>query len=156
MALSWVDNPLSSHVCGLFAHEPRISLGSVDVLKLLAEQERNGCPDLAGSEGQGTIRVSERLLNTIITEQLRESAAVRELHVSPRAGDRFGVRLLLAKPSFLPAITLEAIIATQPSLPADPVLALTLSGLGGLLRFAGPAAGLFNVLPAGVRMEGVR
>jgi hypothetical protein len=100
--------------------------------------------------------VSERLLNTIIAEQLQGSAAMRELHVSPRAGDRFGVRLLLAKPSFLPAITLEVIIEKQPSLPADPVLVLTLSGLGGLLRFAGPVAGLFNVLPPGVRMEGER
>jgi hypothetical protein len=128
----------------------------VDVLRLFAEQERSGFPDLAGSEGQGTIRVSERLLNTIITEQLRDSTAVRELHVSPRAGDRFGVRLLLAKPSFLPAIPLEVIVEKQPLLPADPVLVLTLSGLGGLVRFAGPAVGLLTVLPPGVRIEGER
>ncbi len=128
----------------------------MDFLRLFAEQERSGFPDLAGSEGQGTFRVSERLLNTMITEQLRDSAVVRELHVSPRAGDRLGVRLLLAKPSFLPAISLEVIIEKQPSLPGDPVLVLTLSGLGGLLRFAGPAAAMFNVLPPGVRMEGER
>ena len=62
----------------------------------------------------------------------------------------------MAKPSFLPAITLEVIITKQPSLPDDPVLTLTLSGLGGLLRFAGPAAGFLNVLPPGVRIEADR
>jgi len=127
----------------------------MDFLALFAEQERQGFADLAGSEGQAAIRVSERLLNTIIAEQLRGSASIRELHVSPRAGNRFGVRLVLAK-SFLPAISLDVAIDKQPSLPGDPVLALTLSGMGGLLRFAGPAAGFLNVLPPGVRMEGDR
>jgi hypothetical protein len=76
--------------------------------------------------------------------------------VAPRAGDRFGVRVLLAKPSFLPPITLEVVIDKQPSLPDDPVLGLTLSGMGGLLRFAGPLAGFFTSLPPGVRLEGER
>jgi len=128
----------------------------VDFFKLFAEQERDGFRDLAGSEGQGALRVSERLLNTIVTEQLRGSGAVRELNISPRVGNRFGVRLVLAKPSFLPPISLEVIIEKQPALPDDPVLGLTLSGLGGLLRFAGPAASFLNVLPPGVRMEGER
>lgn len=128
----------------------------MDFLKLFADQERHGFPDLAGSEGQGVIRVSERQLNAIIAEQVRGSASIREVQVSPRAGDRFGVRLAVAKPSFLPPIALEVVIDKQPVLPDDPVLALTLSGLGGLLRFAGPAAGFLNVLPPGVRMEGER
>jgi hypothetical protein len=128
----------------------------VDVLKLFADQERSGFQDLAGSEGQGSIRVSERLLNTVITEQLRGSAAIREVHVSPRAGNRFGVRLALAKPSFLPPISLDVVIEKQPSLPEDPVLVLALSGMGGLLRFAAPAVGFLRVLPPGVRMEAER
>ena len=106
----------------------------MDFLRLFAEQERQGFADLAGSEGQ---------------------AAIRELHVSPRAGDRFGVRVVLAK-SFLPPISLDVVIDKQPSLPGDPVLALTLSGMGGLLRFAGPVAGFLKALPPGVRMEGDR
>jgi hypothetical protein len=76
--------------------------------------------------------------------------------VSPRAGNRFAVRLALKKPSFLPPLSLEVIVEKQPSLPDDPVLALTLSGLGGLLRFAGPLAGFMKSLPPGVRMEGER
>jgi hypothetical protein len=128
----------------------------MDFLKLFADQQRRGFFDLAGSEGQAVIRVSERLLNEIVTEQIQRSASIRELHVTPRAGNRLGVRVVVAKPSFLPPITLEVLIDKQPSLPGDPVLGLTLSGLGGLLRFAGPAAGFFKALPPGVRMEGER
>jgi hypothetical protein len=128
----------------------------MDFLALFAEQERQGFVDLAGSEGQAAIRVSERLLNTIIAEQLRGWWSIREVRVSPRAGDTFGVRLVVAKPSFIPPISLGVSIDKQPALPEDPVLALTLSGVGGLLRFAGPAAAFMNVLPPGVRMEGER
>ena len=127
----------------------------MDYLKLLADQERQGFPDLAGSEGQGAIRVSERLLNTILAGQLSGSASIRELRVSPRVGNRFGVRIVLAK-SFIPPISLDVLIDKQPSLPGDPVLGFTLSGMGGLLRFAGPVAGFLKALPPGVRMEGDR
>jgi hypothetical protein len=128
----------------------------VDFLELFADQERNGFQELAGSEGHVVFRVSERLLNAFLSERLSASTSIRELHVSPRAGNRLGVRLVVMKPSFLPPIALDVIIDKQPSLPDDPVLGLTLSGIGGLLRFAGPAAGFFKVLPPGVRMEGER
>jgi hypothetical protein len=128
----------------------------MDFLKLFADQAQHGFPDLAGSEGQAAIRVSERLLNTILADTMRESGRVRELKVSPRAGNHLGVRVVLAKPSFLPPITFDVIIDKQPSLPNDPILGLTLSGIGGLLRFAGPAAGFFKALPPGVQMEGER
>ena len=125
----------------------------MDFLALFAEQEQVGFRDFAGSDGQGSIKLSESLLNAILTEQLRGSTVVRELRVSPRAGNRFAVRLSLVKPSFLPAISLEVIVEKQPSLPDDPVLVLALSGVGGLLRFAG---GFLKALPPGVRMEGER
>ena len=128
----------------------------MDFLKLFADQERHGFPDLAGSEGHAVIRLSERILNAIILEQIAGSASIRELHVTPRAGNRLGVRVVVTKPSFLPPITLEVLIDKQPSLPDDPVLGLTLSGMGGLLRFAGPAAGFLKALPPGVTMEGER
>ena len=66
---------------------------AVDFLALFADQERAGFPDLIGSEGQGAIKLSEALLNTVITGQLRDSASIRELHVSPRAGNKFAVRV---------------------------------------------------------------
>ena len=81
----------------------------MDYLKLFADQERQGFPDLAGSEGQGAIRVSERLLNTILAGQLSGSASIRELRVSPRAGNRLGVRIVLVK-SFIPPISLDVLI----------------------------------------------
>lgn len=128
----------------------------MNFLKLFADQEGRGFPDLAGSEGNAVVRVSARLLNSFITEEIRGSASIRELQVTPRANNRLGVRVVVAKPSFLPPITLEVLIDKQPSLPGDPVLGMTLSGLGGLLRFAGPAAGFFKSLPPGVRMDGER
>lgn len=125
----------------------------MDFLRLFADQERHGFPDLAGSSGEGSVRVSERLLNGIIADQLEGSASIKSLHVTPRAGARFGVRVSLAKPSFLPALSLEVSVEKQPSLPDDPVMVLGLSGLGGILRFAG---GFLTSLPPGVRMEGER
>ena len=127
----------------------------VDFLALFADQERQGFPDLAGSDGQGSIEVSERLLNTILSEQVRGSTAIRELYVSPRAGGRFEVRFALGKP-FLPPMTLDVTVDKQPSLPDDPVIGLTLSGMGGLPRLAGPLAGMITGLPEGVRMDGPR
>jgi hypothetical protein len=128
----------------------------MDLSRLVADQQRRGFSDLAGSDGQGTIRVSQGLLNAIISDQVQRSPAVREVHVTPRAGNRLGVRLVIAKPSFLPPISLEVSIDKQPSLPDDPVLGLTLSGMGGLLRFAGPVSAFFNSLPPGVRIVGDR
>src|SRR4249919_793835 len=106
MAISCVDNPLSSHT-------------GMDLLKLFAEQARHGFPDLAGSDGHAAIRVSERLLNTILADELRGSTTIRELQVSPRPGNHLGVRVVVVKPSFLPPITLDVIIDKQPSLPHD-------------------------------------
>lgn len=151
MQIGGLSRGVSPVVC-----DGALLLVPMDVLALFAAQEKQGFPGLAGSEGHASIRVSERMLNTALADALRGSGAIRELHVSPRAGNRLGVRLVAAKPSFLPPISFEVIIDKQPSLPDDPVLGLTLSGIGGLLRFAGPAAGFFTALPPGVRMEGER
>jgi len=125
----------------------------MDFLRLFADQERHGFPDLAGSSGEGSIHVSERLLNGIIADQLEGSASIKSLHVTPHAGDRFSVRASVAKASFLPPISIEVVVEKQPSLPGDPVMVLGMSGLGGLLRFAGA---FLKSLPPGVRMEGER
>lgn len=128
----------------------------MNIPRLLADQQRHSFTDLAGSDGHAAIRVSERLLNTILADEIQGSGTIREIQVSPEAGNQLRVRLVVVKPSFLPPITFNVIIDKQPSLPDDPILGLTLSGVGGLLRFAGPAAGFFKVLPPGVRMEGER
>jgi len=124
------------------------------VLDLIAQQQRTGFADVAGSEGQASIRVTDRLLNQVIATELQRSHAVREAHVRALSGDRFAVTLVLAKPSFLPPINIDVLIERQPSLPDSPVLVLKLAGIGGLTRFVGPAAAFLNVLPAGIRMTG--
>ena len=42
----------------------------MDMMSLLADQERRGFADLAGSGGQGVVRVSERLLNAAIAQMV--------------------------------------------------------------------------------------
>jgi hypothetical protein len=127
-----------------------------DVLELIAQQQRVNFADAAGTEGQATIRLTDRILNQIIALELRQSRTIREAQVSARDGDRFDVRLRLAKPSFLPPLTIGIVVERQPSLPDSPVLVLKLEGIGGLTRFAGPAAAFLNVLPPGIRMVGDR
>lgn len=126
------------------------------VLELIAQQQQIGFADVAGSEGQATIRLNDRLLNQIISTELKRSTVIREVQVRALAGDRLDVRLVLVKPSFLPPINIGVLIERQPSLPDSPVLVLKLAGLGGFTRFAGPAAAFLNVLPSGVRMAGER
>jgi hypothetical protein len=126
------------------------------VLELIALQQRSGFADVLGSEGQATLRVTDRLLNQIVTAELRHSRVLRELNIQPLDRDRFAVRFALAKPSFLPPFTIGVVIERQPAMPNDPVLVLKLEGAGGLMRFTGPAAAFLNVLPPGVRMFGDR
>jgi hypothetical protein len=126
------------------------------VLELIAQQHRAGFADLAGTEGQASIRVTDRLLNQIVATELAQSRAIRQVRVHAMNGDRLTVQLVLAKPSFLPPLNFEVDIERQPSLPQSPELVLKLAGLGGLTRFAGPAAAFLNVLPPGIRMIGDR
>jgi hypothetical protein len=126
------------------------------VLELIAQQQRTRFADLTGTEGQATIRVTDGLLNQIIATELHRSRAIREARVRALGGDRLSVHLVLAKPSFLPALNIGVLIERQPALPDTPVLVLKLSGAGSLVRFAGPAAAFLNVLPPGIRTVGDR
>ena len=126
------------------------------LLALLNRQQAAGFAGLAGTEARVALRVSAQLLNEAIGAFAGASPAVRERAVAPRAGNRFDVHVKLTKPAFLPAINLTATIERQPHLPADPTVVLQLSGVGGMMRFAGPAMGAFGTLPPGVRMDGDR
>ena len=123
---------------------------------LLNRQQAAGFAGLSGTEARAAVRVSAQLLNEAIGAFAGASPAVRELAVTPRAGNRVDVSVKLAKPAFLPAINLTATIERQPQFPADPTVVLQLSGIGGMMRFAGPAVGAFGSLPPGVRMDGDR
>jgi len=126
------------------------------VLDLIALQQRSGFADLAGSEGQGSIRLTDQLLNQIIATATQGARAVRDLQVRTLAGDQLQARVVLAKPSFLPPFTVGIAIERQPELPASPVLVAKLQGAGGLMRLAGAATAFLKVLPPGIRMEGDR
>ena len=123
---------------------------------LLNRQQANGFPGLSGTEARAAVRISAQMLNEAIGAFAGASPAVRELAVAPRAGNKFDVHVKLAKPAFLPAISLTASIERQPQFPAEPTLVLQLSGAGGMMRFAGPAVAAFGSLPPGVRLDGDR
>ena len=123
---------------------------------LIARQQASGFPGLAGSEIQATIRISSELLNEAIAMNLAAVTAVRDLGVEPRAGNRFDLRVKLARPAFLPTLNLGLVIERQPQFPADPVLVMRLSGAAGMIGLAAPAITSFGVLPPGIRLDGDR
>jgi hypothetical protein len=123
---------------------------------LLARQQGSGFAGLAGSEVHATIRVSSALLNEAISANLASVTAVRDLAVQPRGGNRFDVRVKLAKPAFLPTMNVALVIERQPQLPSDPVLVMKLTGAAGMIGLAAPAITSFGVLPPGIRLDGDR
>jgi hypothetical protein len=123
---------------------------------LIDRQQASGFRGLAGSEAHATIKISGQLLNEAVAAFAASTSAISELSIHPHNGNRFDVRLGLAKPAFLPGMTMALAIERQPQLPGDPVLVLRLSGGASVLRLAAPAIANFNILPAGVRLEGDR
>jgi hypothetical protein len=126
------------------------------LVNLIAREQAANFPGLSGSEIQGTLRISADLLNEAIAANLAAAAPLRELTVQPRGGNRLDVRVKLAKPAFLPTLSLTLLIEHQPQLPADPVLVMKLSGAAGIIGLAAPAITSFGVLPPGVRLDGDR
>jgi hypothetical protein len=113
--------------------------------------------ELAGSRVEATLAISEPLVNRAVAALLADARGpVRGAEIHVEAGDRFHVKLQLAK-TFVPSIGIEATIERQAELPASPVIVFRWRTLlPGLASFAGMAASFFNVLPPGVRLEGER
>jgi len=122
------------------------------LVRLLSRQVATGFEDLQGTEAAVTLRVSDRLLNELVTEALPPSAKVRDVEVRAQPGNRFAVRAKLGAAAFLPPLNLTVAVDRQPELPASPVLVLKLE-MGGLLSLAGPALRFFDALPPGIRIE---
>jgi hypothetical protein len=120
--------------------------------RLLRRQLADGFSDLRGAEAAVTIPVTEKLLNEILAESLPHSAAIRDLHVTPLAGDRFTVRARLGSSALLPPFKLTLAIDRQPDLPASPVLILRLVATG-LMALARPVLRLLNAMPEGIRVK---
>jgi hypothetical protein len=122
--------------------------------RLFRRQLEAGFADLRGSNAAITVPISERLLNDILIEILPSSGAVRNLHVTPKAGDRFQIRARLGPSTRIPAIRVHVAIDRQPGLPSA-VLVLRLE-TAGIMLLAGPLLRLMNALPDGVVVKGDR
>lgn len=126
-----------------------------DRLTQIVERLRgSGFRELAGARVTATVPVDEGLLNEFIAASLPRGGAVRDLTLHPQAPNRLGVRVKLARPDFLPPISATILIERQPELPGSPLLGCRITGLAGLLAFAGPLFSIGSVLPPGVRLEG--
>ena len=123
---------------------------------LLARLQATRFADLSGSEAYTVIRIGDALLNEAVAAFAASSSAVRTVTVHARGGNRIDVQLKLAKPAFLPAISLTLEIERQPQLPELPELVLRVMGFGGLMRLAGPSIGSSGALPPGIQLDGDR
>jgi hypothetical protein len=126
-------------------HEP--------VVNLLRRQLQEGLPDLAGAEATATIPISDRLLTQLIAASLPPGAPVREIQVHAEDGGRIGLKVTLARPSFLPAIPIALVVHGQPSLPDHPMLTLRIAQSAPLVAMAERALKHAS-LPAGVSIAG--
>jgi len=111
---------------------------------------------VAGARVDATVPIAERLLNEAIALALPPGGAVRNLAVFPQSGNRFTVRVKLARPEFLPPLTLKLQIERQPDLPGSAVIGFRIGSLPVLMSLAGAALSFTQVLPPGVRLDGDR
>lgn len=125
------------------------------LMDLLLRQHESGFADLGGTRVAATVPVPDRLINEAVAASLPRGGRIAQLQVTAQPDHRLTVRVTLAKPSFVPPLTIRMQIERQPEFPGSPFLVFKLTG-GGLMVFAGPLATLFDVLPPGVRMEGDR
>src|SRR3954470_24290309 len=77
---------------------------------LLRRQIAAGFQDLRGARADVTLPISDRLLNEVLAAALPPAAAIRDVEVRPRAGNRIGVRFRIAAASFLPPINISLLI----------------------------------------------
>jgi hypothetical protein len=122
---------------------------------LLKRQQRDGFPDLAGTQFAATIPVSEGLINALIAALVPNGGKVREIRVRLSENDRLTAELRVSGPAFLPAIPVRLAIEDQPELPERPTLGLKLVESSGLVA---RAASLLPTLalPPGIAIEGDR
>jgi hypothetical protein len=125
-------------------------------LDLFREQKAAGFPDLAGTRLSLRLPISDALVSRIIADYLPPSSKLRHLEVRAEASNRVKVVVQLAKPSFLPALSIALDIEQQPVLPSSPVLVLRVASSPAVMAFAGSALRFLDSMPPGVAMDGSR
>lgn len=123
------------------------------IFDLLQRQQRDGFPDLSGSEFAATMPISDRLVNSLVAALLPDRGKVREVQVQSEEGNRVTVRIRLSGPILLPAIPVTLAIEDQPDLPERPILGLRLSHASRFVALAASALPAMVTLPPGISME---
>lgn len=123
------------------------------VIDILRRQIASGLPDFAGAHATATIPLPDRLLNDLIAASIPPSAAITSATIETHPADHFTLHVRPARPSFMPTLTLNLHIESQPVLPASPVLVLRLDTAGVLMNIAGPALNSMKILPSGIHLE---
>jgi hypothetical protein len=126
------------------------------LIDLFREQRAAGFPDLAGARLSVALPVSDTLVSRVVARRLPPSSKLRRLELKAEASNRIRVVVQLAKPSFLPPISIPLDIEQQPMLPTSPVLVLRVAASTAVLGFAGSALRFFDSLPPGVTLDGNR
>src|SRR4051812_34159402 len=127
------------------------------IFPLLQRQQRDGFPDLAGSEVSATIPISERLVNEALAEQMPPSGRVRDVRITLLDGNQLTAEIRLNGPSFVPAIPVSIAIEDQPLLPDRPTLGLRLMKSAGIAAMAASLIpSIAAQLPPGIAMDGDR
>jgi hypothetical protein len=124
------------------------------LLDLLQRQQRDGFPDLGGSEVVATIPVSERLVNEAVATLLPPGGKVREVEIRAEADNRLTARVRLSASTLLPAIPVTLAIEDQPRLPEHPILSLRLAQASGFVALAASTLPSMLTLPPGISIEG--
>ena len=124
------------------------------LLDLLQRQQRDGFPDLGGSEVVATIPVSERLVNETVATLLPPGSKVREVEIRAEADNRLTARVRLSASTLLPAIPVTLAIEEQPRLPDHPILSLRLAQASGFVALAASTLPSMVTLPPGISIEG--
>jgi hypothetical protein len=123
--------------------------------RLLRDVREGRVADLAGTRVSADVPLPQGLLDQIIAEKIRPGGPVREISVRPEPG-RARVIVKMARPSFLPPISVVLTVEQQPDLPASPILVLRVGMLPGVAALLGTGISFLNVLPPGLRFEGDR
>jgi hypothetical protein len=126
------------------------------LLDLLERQQRDGLPDLAGTEVATTIHISERLINELIAKLLPNEGKVREVRVRAEESNRVTAEIRVSGPGFLPAIPVRFAIEDQPELPKRPTLGLRLEKSSALIARAASMLPSLTALLPGIGIEGER
>ena len=124
------------------------------LLDLLQRQQRDGFPDLGGSDVVATIPVSERLVNETVATLLPPGGKVREVEIRAEADNRLTARVRLSASTLLPAIPVTLAIEEQPRLPEHPILSLKLAQASGFVALAASTLPSMLTLPPGISIDG--